>query len=79
MILLGYFVNSALDSYPIYHLQYVSAEGHGIASFPVQSPPPPVYPTHPHQSNAFSLGANRAAAPTAGLPQQPVAGDRCKH
>lgn len=64
---------------PFLHLQYVSAESHGIASFPVQSPPPPGYPAHPHPSNTFPPGGtipNRTAVPTTG--QQPMAGDKCK-
>ena len=65
--------------HPFPSLQYVSAESHGVASFAVQSPPPPGYPAHPHPSNTFPPGGtipNRTAVPTTG--QQPMAGDKCK-
>lgn len=72
-------VHDSLYMTPFPPLQYVSAESHGIASFPVQSPPPPGYPAHPHPSNTFPPGGtipNRTAVPTTG--QQPMAGDKCK-
>ena len=61
--------------------QYVSAEGHGITSFPIQSPPPPGYPVHPHHSGtSFPAGgpvANRTVVPATGSPQ-PAVSDKCE-
>ena len=64
-------------------LQYVSADGHAMAAFPVQSPPPPGYSVHPHQHpvTAYPAGTpgsvvGRPPLPPGSVPQQPPPPDK---